>query len=725
MEKRTSAAELIRRFREAKPTSRLERISNRNVGNIGELWWKNEGEDTNGSGSLSSNLFESGNKSLVSNMGVGEIPVQFKSIEDMIANDIRQLEMTVNTQSRSSLPRRHQQSKVPATSLAGFYSTAAARDSRLYVNSSYESIGHTGYRGLLDPEMKLDGIANANDKVGGTIPGDVNKINEDLEALLKSLGIESNKNEFDYNFPDLAANIASISQVSEKLLSDLSGFTTYYEKKHAQEQQEEKERLEKEQQLIEEGRRAEREAREMLCSIPTDSLDYVGLLRELDEELVDEEEAHAKLRSETDMETEAKKKFEKRVPKRVFDAESLSSHDVRNLSLAEAAELSRRMCSRDQPLPSDAMTAVAKGYRQSLRFKLRERLEHTDAGAASRLKHSERGRWGSRTSLLSTAGVHGSRESLVSVEHSDDEDPSGSRAYSSRRCHWNPYPEFVHNNILSTDMAIISSLNSAMQTLHLRIPSEETQQLLNEWKRKRDEAEKAVPPAEAPSTSTIDAATSTNTDYDFALGDIPIEGVSLPPDPAADTPRRVTFDDDVSSSSAASVRAAPRTISVSPSAMTSFASAAAAEDTPPIGPVTAAELQDLEAVLGPESQPTRSTRLLDAFTPSSSKDVGLSPGTTVERKATLRFRPPTQLLDGTHQRPRSQPVLVRARENQAPRPSAPLLPNTVMIALWRSFTLAWIEIVAYCILRYNRWADLRRWHGRLRQRRRRSTGTSF
>jgi len=158
--------------------------------------------------------------------------------------------MSVNSQPRPSLTGKYQSSRIPSTSFTGFYNNAALRDSKLYLNSSYESIGHTGYRGLLDPEMKLDGISNANDKAIPIIPGDCNKINEDLEALLKSLGIESNKNEFDYNFPDLTANIASISQVSEKLLADLSGFTSFYEKKHAQEQQEEKERKDKEAQLM-------------------------------------------------------------------------------------------------------------------------------------------------------------------------------------------------------------------------------------------------------------------------------------------------------------------------------------------------------------------------------------------------------------------------------------------------------------------------------------------
>jgi len=56
------------------------------------LWWKNDSEKNYDLGPSNSDFYETGRKSFATNIGGGELSGQFKSIEDMIANDIRQLE---------------------------------------------------------------------------------------------------------------------------------------------------------------------------------------------------------------------------------------------------------------------------------------------------------------------------------------------------------------------------------------------------------------------------------------------------------------------------------------------------------------------------------------------------------------------------------------------------------------------------------------------------------
>jgi len=68
------------------------------------------------------------------------------------------------------------------------------------------------------------------------------------------------------------------------------------------------------------------------------------------------------------------------------------------------------------------------------------------------------------------------------ADHQEDDRASGQLSEK-----WNPFPDFVHDNVLSADLSIIAHLNSAMQTLHIRLPSPETKSLLEDWKRIEEE----------------------------------------------------------------------------------------------------------------------------------------------------------------------------------------------------------------------------------------------
>ena len=226
-------------------------------------------------------------------LSAGDNPfTQLTSIDDMIAQEIQNLEREINNDPRRSIGgiEIDIRSSYDNTAVVPMGLKGGLRDSKEfmrkssgggggtrgdpladlrlsgdYYKSSIDTLGSTGFKALLYPEMKLDGKdINVNSNiVGGDINYDVNvleggtvvDIHASMQELLKAIakegdeggGTSGNRN---------AVN--SISEITANLNSEMSCILNHLSEKQIREEAEEKERKARDEKMKEEGRLEER-----------------------------------------------------------------------------------------------------------------------------------------------------------------------------------------------------------------------------------------------------------------------------------------------------------------------------------------------------------------------------------------------------------------------------------------------------------------------------------
>jgi hypothetical protein len=143
-----------------------------------------------------------------------------------------------------------------------------------YLRSSVETLGSTGFRGLLVPRLKLDGQKEKEETAPDDDKEDLEKATAKIAELLRSLG-ESHPPKNSY-FPEGVDE--TIPQITNKVQSQITEFAMLFGDKHLQEDEAEKARKERDELMREEGRKAERERRLMDLDLPeTHPLEYLGV----------------------------------------------------------------------------------------------------------------------------------------------------------------------------------------------------------------------------------------------------------------------------------------------------------------------------------------------------------------------------------------------------------------------------------------------------------------
>ena len=255
-----SAAEMIKRFREGKPTSRKERSQ---LSNKREMWWiANEGEDFVNSGAVD----DIEEPRIMSPLKPTTRPQQpqydtyYNSrkrveqftrdsrVDDLIADDIEELggqkRGTPDHSFRSSLDKYVGEDIRDryADKILGMYPTRVSREvtartlSHTRPEYSIDTVGSIGRNGLLAPHLKLD----------GKVDSPASKELRSFEEIMHSL------NDGRREGPETLAGVQA------ELQSHMQSFTAAFNEKYAKEEADAAERVARDARMREEGRMEER-----------------------------------------------------------------------------------------------------------------------------------------------------------------------------------------------------------------------------------------------------------------------------------------------------------------------------------------------------------------------------------------------------------------------------------------------------------------------------------
>lgn len=145
------------------------------------------------------------------------------------------------------------------------------------LRSSVETLGSTGFKGLLVPHLKLDGKKEEKPAVvEEPVKSDAElaEMNRQLEELLKSMNANHPpRNEY---FPEGVAE--SILQITNRVQADMMDFKSLFGDKHQREDDEEAALKERDEKMKEEGRKQAREKQLLDFDPPvTHPLEYFGV----------------------------------------------------------------------------------------------------------------------------------------------------------------------------------------------------------------------------------------------------------------------------------------------------------------------------------------------------------------------------------------------------------------------------------------------------------------
>lgn len=293
MEQRNlTAAELIKRFREEKPTSREDREKRRhNAGVSSRMWWEgDDGEEPRPNPQptawTSKKNYAEENEEIDDPI-VSLKPSRFDDLNSLREREIRSLEKEI--QRREGLARSailsssfNGSKKLKETSLddsGDWFGIGRPRGSieslpRVSIGvgglgdfgfGGGETLGSTGVLGLLKNDLRLDGRAIEED----------NKVKEekkasDLNASLEELLKNLNANQGNLLIEE---SPSSIPEITNKLNTEIMDLLGYYETK----EKEEKESKKKEESLREEGREEERKKQllSLLDESPTKKVSFL------------------------------------------------------------------------------------------------------------------------------------------------------------------------------------------------------------------------------------------------------------------------------------------------------------------------------------------------------------------------------------------------------------------------------------------------------------------
>lgn len=410
MDKKSTATEMIRRFYEAKPSSKIERNVAINSGRIGEVWWAEDGSRT--SQRLSNDNVDFLRRPTSSSKPISELSGRLDSVEDLISKDIKRLESEFN--------------RKPIKKLT---------DSYLY--ASAETIGKSEFKGLMLPGFQLDGMKpTAPPPVKSSIPdvadeggdSELSNMSKNLDVLMVKLGGKAQNTADDKlteeEIKKEKDEAKTLMEIPIDLFKDLSQFNAYYAHKHALEDAElTRQKLEAEK-LIEEGRKKEREA--VLERKAHDDWSMEELICHLEGESIQK------------------------------DASSQSNDKRIYMSLEEAMT------------KTDKKKGEISGARgdSPVGFATRSRVYQSDVESVTsrRLNALQKQRKG-RIVYLNSADNVGDTE-VKSFSEKEREESSASQSSPDELLS----PPLAHDRILSASQAIAVKLNSAMHTLDLRLP---------------------------------------------------------------------------------------------------------------------------------------------------------------------------------------------------------------------------------------------------------------
>lgn len=321
----SSIADMIRRFREAKPTSRNERQDMKKNGNLSQMWWEKSGEASSSSileddmdpralaigpqvkstKPPSSEIFDYHNKpddyvtrrrnnskntNTLLNSSVRSSLDQSFNLDTLIEKEIKSLanglKMRTNEISNrfslesygpdygnrnplnTSLDRSPNRHRIGNRSSRDLMSSNNFNDTRVsFLNQSVETLGSTGFKGLLVPELKLDG-KNNQPKNGDE--DNMKNLNVNLDELLKSLN--EGKKQASY-LPDGIEE--TIPQITNKLTTQMMEFQNLFGNKFKEEDELEKEAKIRDNNMKEEGRKEERAKKLLDIDLPIEQpLEY-------------------------------------------------------------------------------------------------------------------------------------------------------------------------------------------------------------------------------------------------------------------------------------------------------------------------------------------------------------------------------------------------------------------------------------------------------------------
>lgn len=303
-----SAAAMIRRFREGKPSSREEREKKKQTTGVDKLWYENDGERPRSlavepsmpparpNSALRSirqpvDYMTESTNSLFKGSKLGDT----FGVDDLIEKEIRQLEQQVMEQDRRTNARLDLGSFNPARSLDIRSSMGSLRDSsdgyrltgrnlrssvspmRLsgdLLRSSVETLGTTGFRGLLLPHLKLDGHKEEEAPKEEKTADEMAELNKNLEAFLKSMQADHPpRNPY---FPEGVDE--TLGQIANKVHNDMMDFQHLFGDKHAHEDAEAEAQKTRDEQMREEGRKEARERQLLELDVPASHpLEFFGV----------------------------------------------------------------------------------------------------------------------------------------------------------------------------------------------------------------------------------------------------------------------------------------------------------------------------------------------------------------------------------------------------------------------------------------------------------------
>jgi hypothetical protein len=214
------------------------------------------------------------------------------AVDDLIEKEIRQLEENLREQNRRTNNRLDLGSFQPTRSLDMRNSLGDTRDSGTYrfdrslrdnspmrmsgdiLKSSIETLGSTGFRGLLVPKLKLDGRKEEEPKKEEKSDAQMAELNKNLEDFLNSMK-EAHPAKNPY-FPEGVEE--SILQVTNKVHSDMLDMMMLFGDKHLEEDEAAKAQKERDEKMREEGRKQAREKQLLDLDLPASHpLEFFGV----------------------------------------------------------------------------------------------------------------------------------------------------------------------------------------------------------------------------------------------------------------------------------------------------------------------------------------------------------------------------------------------------------------------------------------------------------------
>ena len=299
----SSIADMIKRFREAKPTSRGEREEMKKNGNLSQLWWEREMPDENQDiprnlavgpqaksmkPQRSSEILQPYNKpddyitrNNPSDLLRGSIRSsldQSFNLENLIEKEIKSLANEMKTKAKDISNRfslesynpdytnRNQQfssETSPTRYRIGNKSTEFQDPKISFLNQPIETLGSTGIKGLLVPDLKLDGKSTQQQTTDDK--NSMKDLNVNLDELLDSLN--EGKKQASY-LPDGIEE--TIPQVTIKLHNQMLEFQNMFGNKYKEEDELQKEAKKRDETMKEEGRKEERTKKLLEIDPPSD-----------------------------------------------------------------------------------------------------------------------------------------------------------------------------------------------------------------------------------------------------------------------------------------------------------------------------------------------------------------------------------------------------------------------------------------------------------------------